>query len=40
MALHRRFIEDTWSNTARFVFDAAVYALLTGLTFRMLWPAV
>jgi hypothetical protein len=28
-----------WSNTVRAVFDGAIYALLTGLTFRMLWPA-
>lgn len=28
-----------WSNTMKFVFDGLIYALLTGLTFRMLWPA-
>ncbi len=27
-----------WANTVRAVFDGAIYALLTGLTFRMLWP--
>ena len=29
-----------WSNTARSVLDGAVYALLTGLVFRLMWPAV
>jgi len=28
-----------WSNTARALIDAVIYALLTGLTFRLLWPA-
>jgi hypothetical protein len=28
-----------WSNTARAVIDGCVYALATGLTFRLLWPA-
>lgn len=28
-----------WGNTARALFDAAVYSLLTGMTFRLLWPA-
>jgi len=28
-----------WGVTARFVLDGAIYAVLTGLTFRMLWPA-
>jgi hypothetical protein len=28
-----------WANTARMLVDGAVYALLTGLTFRLLWPA-
>jgi len=28
-----------WSNTARALLDAVIYALLTGLTFRLLWPA-
>ena len=28
-----------WSNTVRAIVDGAVYALLTGLTFRLLWPA-
>ena len=28
-----------WSNTLRSLFDAAVYAVVTGLTFRLLWPA-
>jgi hypothetical protein len=28
-----------WSNTARALLDGLIYALLTGLTFRLLWPA-
>jgi hypothetical protein len=28
-----------WSNTVRSVIDALVYALVTGLVFRWLWPA-
>ena len=28
-----------WANTARAIVDGAIYALLTGLTFRLLWPA-
>lgn len=28
-----------WSNTIRFLIDAAIYALLTGLTFMLLWPS-
>jgi hypothetical protein len=28
-----------WSNTARALLDAVVYSILTGLTFRLLWPA-
>ena len=28
-----------WGNTARALLDAVIYAVLTGLTFRMLWPA-
>jgi hypothetical protein len=28
-----------WGNTARALFDGAIYAVLTGLTFRLLWPA-
>jgi len=28
-----------WSNTVRHVVDGLIYALLTGLTFRLLWPA-
>ena len=28
------------ANTARFVLDGAIYALLTGLTFRLMWPGV
>jgi len=28
-----------WSNTMRAVLDAAIYAVLTGLTFCWLWPA-
>ena len=27
-----------WSNTLRAVIDGAIYALLTGFTFRLLWP--
>lgn len=28
-----------WTNTVRMLMDGAVYALATGLTFRLLWPA-
>jgi hypothetical protein len=28
-----------WSNTVRALIDSVIYALLTGLTFRLLWPA-
>jgi len=28
-----------WSNTARGLFDALVYAVVTGVLFRVLWPA-
>jgi hypothetical protein len=28
-----------WSNTARAFLDGAVYALVTGLVFRVMWPA-
>lgn len=28
-----------WSTTAKFVFDGAIYALVTGATFAWLWPA-
>ena len=28
-----------WANTARAVVDGLVYAVLTGATFRLLWPA-
>jgi len=28
-----------WSTTAKFLFDGAIYALLTGITFRLMWPA-
>jgi hypothetical protein len=28
-----------WSNTMRRILDAVVYSVLTGLTFRFLWPA-
>jgi len=28
-----------WSNTWRHVFDGVIYALVTGLTFKLLWPA-
>ena len=28
-----------WPNTVRFVVDGVIYALLTGLTFRLMWPA-
>ena len=29
-----------WSNTIRALIDAVIYALLTGLTFMVLWPSV
>ena len=29
-----------WSNTGRSIFDGMIYALATGATFRLLWPAV
>ena len=29
-----------WSNTARALLDSVIYAVLTGITFRMLWPGV
>jgi hypothetical protein len=29
-----------WSNSLRGILDAAVYAVVTGLVFRFLWPAV
>ena len=29
-----------WSNSLRAILDAAVYAVVTGLVFRFLWPAV
>ena len=28
-----------WSNTIRALIDAAIYSVLTGLVFRLLWPA-
>ena len=28
-----------WANTVRALVDGAIYALLTGLTFMLLWPA-
>jgi len=28
-----------WSNTMRHVLDGLIYSLLTGLTFRLMWPA-
>jgi len=28
-----------WGNTTRAVIDGAIYAVLTGITFRLLWPA-
>jgi hypothetical protein len=28
-----------WSNTARNVADGVIYALLTGLVFRLMWPS-
>jgi hypothetical protein len=28
-----------WSNTVRALIDAAIYSVLTGLVFRLLWPA-
>ena len=27
-----------WSNTARFLIDGVSYAVVTGLTFKLLWP--
>ncbi|HET6372955.1 MAG TPA: hypothetical protein VFG76_06595 [Candidatus Polarisedimenticolia bacterium] len=27
-----------WGNTARALLDAAIYSVLTGLTFRLMWP--
>jgi hypothetical protein len=30
---------EPWSNTARALMDALFYSLLTGITFRLLWPA-
>jgi hypothetical protein len=30
---------EPWSNTLRNLIDAGVYALVTGLIFRLLWPA-
>jgi len=29
-----------WSNTARALLDSVIYSVLTGVTFRMLWPGV
>jgi len=29
-----------WGNTARHLLDGAIYAVLTGLVFRLMWPAV
>ena len=28
-----------WSNSLRGLLDAAIYAVVTGLVFRLLWPA-
>jgi hypothetical protein len=28
-----------WSNTFKFMIDAAVYSILTGLVFKLMWPA-
>jgi hypothetical protein len=28
-----------WSNTVRALIDAAIYAVVTGLAFRLLWPS-
>ena len=28
-----------WANTFRFLIDGIVYSVLTGLTFRLMWPA-
>ena len=28
-----------WSNTARSLLDAVIYAIVTGLAFRLLWPS-
>jgi hypothetical protein len=30
---------EPWSNSLRALLDAAIYGVLTGLTFRLLWPA-
>ena len=29
---------QTWSTTAKFMIDGAVYAIITGATFGWLWP--
>ena len=28
-----------WGNTGRFLLDGGMYAIVTGLAFRLLWPA-
>jgi hypothetical protein len=28
-----------WSNTFKFMLDGAVYSILTGLVFKLMWPA-
>jgi len=30
--------EQPWANTARALLDGLIYALVTGITFRLLWP--
>lgn len=32
------WLGQPWSNTVRSLIDAAIYALVTGLVFRYLWP--
>ena len=31
--------QQPWGNTARALLDAAIYAVITGLIFRLLWPS-
>jgi hypothetical protein len=28
-----------WTNTAKFMLDGAIYSVLTGLVFKLMWPA-
>ncbi len=37
--VHSIWKGQPWSNTARGVADGIVYAILTGLIFRLMWPA-